>query len=69
VLIGIEREGNKGYLVRGGILPPKVNVINYTQAISFREMMKRLQRVDWKGKGIGKGRGQAVNERFPRSLR
>lgn len=55
VLIGIEREGNKGYLVRGGILPPKVNVINYTQAISFREMMKRLQRVDWKGKEKGAG--------------
>lgn len=55
VLIGIEREGNKGYLVRGSILPPKVNVINYTQAISFGEMMKRLKQVDWKGKGKGAG--------------
>ena len=50
VLIGIEVEGNKGYLVKGGLLPPKVNVISYTQNISFREMVKRLKRIQEAGK-------------------
>jgi hypothetical protein len=48
-LLGIVREGDLDYLVRGGVLPPKVNVINYTQEISFREMVKRLQRVQLAG--------------------
>ncbi len=44
-LLGVESEGNKGYLVKGGILPPKVDVINYTQNISFQEMVRRLKRI------------------------
>ncbi len=48
-LRGIVREGDLEYLVRGGVLPPKVNVINYTQEISFREMLKRLKRVQHAG--------------------
>ncbi len=48
-LRGIVREGDLEYLVRGGVLPPKVNVINYTQEISFREMVKRLKRVQLAG--------------------
>ncbi len=50
ILHGIERFGNRGYLVKGSFLPPKVNVINYTQDISFREMVKRLQRISTSGK-------------------
>lgn len=45
LLLGIENTGNMGYLVKGGILPPKVDVINYTQNISFKEMVKRLKRI------------------------
>jgi hypothetical protein len=41
LLVGIETEGNKGYLVKG----PRVNVISYTQHISFQELMKRLKRI------------------------
>jgi hypothetical protein len=45
LLLGIENEGNKEYLVKGGLLPPKVDVISYTQNISFQEMVSRLQRI------------------------
>jgi hypothetical protein len=45
LLVGIETEGNKGYLVKGSPLPPRVNVISYTQHISFQELMKRLKRI------------------------
>ncbi len=49
LLKGIEREGDTGYLVRGGLFPPKVNVIYYTQEVSFREMVKRLKRITLAG--------------------
>jgi hypothetical protein len=45
LLYGLESTGNVGYLVKGGFLPPKVDVINYTQNISFKEMLKRLKRI------------------------
>lgn len=45
LLLGIENEGSRGYLVKGGVLPPKVDVINYTQNISFQEMVRRLKRI------------------------
>ena len=45
LLLGIERDGSKGYLVKSGLLPPKVDVINYTQDISFKEMVSRLKRL------------------------
>lgn len=44
-LEGIEKHGNIGYIVKGGLLPPKVDVINYTQNISFRELIDRLKRI------------------------
>lgn len=45
LLSGIKGEGGKQYLVKGGIIPPKVNVISYTQNISFQDMLKRLKRI------------------------
>ncbi|MEK6777540.1 MAG: hypothetical protein AABY87_11800 [bacterium] len=48
-LHGIEVEGEREYLVKGGLLPPKVNVINYTRHVSFRDMVKRLKRVQQAG--------------------
>ncbi len=45
-LRGVESGGNsRQYLVKGGLLPPKVNVITYSQNVSFREMIKRLKRI------------------------
>jgi hypothetical protein len=51
LLLGIEAEGNREYIVRGGLLPPKVDVISYTQNVSFQEMLKRLKRVKQLDKG------------------
>ena len=45
ILLGVESEGNKEYLVKGGFFPPKVDVINYTRKVSFQEMIKRLKRI------------------------
>jgi hypothetical protein len=45
LLLGIESKGERQYIVKGGLLPPKVDVINYTQNVSFQEMLKRLKRV------------------------
>ncbi len=45
LLTGIESEGGRDYLVKGGLLPPKVNVISYTRKVSFQEMVKRLNRI------------------------
>ncbi len=44
-LEGIEKSNGKGYLVKGGFFPPKVDVINYTQRISFKELVERLKRI------------------------
>ncbi|NOZ69226.1 MAG: hypothetical protein GXP46_08305 [Deferribacteres bacterium] len=44
-LLGVENRGNTGYLVKGGLLPPKVDVVSYNQDISFKEMVSRLKRV------------------------
>ena len=44
-LLGVETEGNKEFLVRGGLLPPRVDVISYTQDVSFKEMVSRLNRI------------------------
>jgi hypothetical protein len=56
LLLGIETEGDKGYIVRGALLPPKVDVISYTQNISFKEMVKRLMRI----KAVGMEEGVRV---------
>jgi len=45
LLLGIGGDGNKGYLVKSGLFPPKVDVISYTQNISFKEMVSRLKRL------------------------
>ncbi len=45
LLLGTETEGNRHYIIKGGLLPPKVEVISYTQNISFQEMVKRLKRI------------------------
>ncbi len=45
VLLGLDSRDNVGYLVKGGLFPPKVDVINYTQNVSFKEMVKRLKRI------------------------
>ena len=45
LLTGIEAEGNKGYLIKGAFLPPRVDVVSYSQNISFKELVTRVQRV------------------------
>lgn len=45
LLVGIGEGGDRKYLVKGSFLPPKVNVINYNQNISFKEMSSRLKRI------------------------
>jgi hypothetical protein len=49
LLLGIGGEEGVGYLVKGGLLPPKVDVVNYTQNISYKEMVKRLMRIKQTG--------------------
>lgn len=46
VLRGTARDGSGRYLVDGGLLPPKINIIAPEHAISFKEMIKRLQRME-----------------------
>ncbi len=46
MLQGIERDSEKEYLVKGGLLPPKVNIVTFSQHISFKEMVKRLKRIE-----------------------
>ncbi|MFQ5442352.1 MAG: hypothetical protein ACE5EB_06480 [Thermodesulfobacteriota bacterium] len=57
LLIGIETEGDKGYIIKGGFLPPRVDVISYTQNISFKELVERLKRINIIGGGGGGGDG------------
>lgn len=45
-LRGTARAGSDRYLVDGGLLPPKINIIAPSRQISFREMLRRLQRID-----------------------
>jgi hypothetical protein len=46
-ILGIESREGIGYLVKGSLIPPKVDVINYTQKISFQELVKRLKRIKY----------------------
>ncbi len=50
LLLGIETQGEREYIVQGGLLPPRVDVISYTQYVSFKEMLKRLKRIKQAGK-------------------
>ena len=45
-LRGTAREGEGSYLVYGGLLPPKIDIIAPEREISFKEMLKRLSRLD-----------------------
>ncbi|MCP3677465.1 MAG: hypothetical protein GY721_07740 [Deltaproteobacteria bacterium] len=45
LLTGIEAEGDKGYLIKGALLPPRVDVVSYSQNISFKELLNRIKRV------------------------
>lgn len=45
-LHGIEQQGGRDYLVKGSLLPPSVNVISYSQQISFSELLQRLRRIN-----------------------
>ena len=45
-LRGTAREGEESYLVYGGLLPPKIDIIAPERAISFKEMLKRMSRLD-----------------------
>ncbi len=51
ILLGIETQGDKGYIIKGAKFPPKVDVVSHTERISFREMMRRLERVGFSGAG------------------
>jgi len=43
---GTARSDSDRYLVYGGFLPPKIDIIAPPAAISFSEMLKRLQRIE-----------------------
>jgi translocation and assembly module TamB len=45
-LRGTARPGSDRYLVFGGVLPPKIDIIAPPSAISFSEMLRRLKRID-----------------------
>ena len=46
VLRGTARKDSEHYLVYGGWLPPKIDILAPEHAISFKEMLKRLQRIE-----------------------
>lgn len=50
-LRGVETDGGRDYLVRGGFLPPTVNVVSHSQVVSFSEMLRRVQRMTALGEG------------------
>ncbi|WP_225072602.1 hypothetical protein [Desulfuromonas sp. CSMB_57] len=52
-LRGSARKGSDRYLVYGGWLPPRIDILAPQQPISFREMLKRLERIDRTGGGSG----------------
>jgi len=45
LLLGTGGGADSQYLVKGGLLPPKVDVITYNQNISFKELVSRLKRI------------------------
>ena len=46
---GTALEGSDRYLVYGGLLPPRIDVVSSSPTVSFREMVKRLKRIDRTG--------------------
>ncbi|MEJ2200137.1 MAG: hypothetical protein P8X63_03855, partial [Desulfuromonadaceae bacterium] len=49
-LRGTARPDADGYLVYGGLLPPKIDIIAPGRDVSFKEMLKRLSRLDRTGR-------------------
>jgi len=45
-LEGTAREGSRQHLVYGGVLPPRIDVVVLSPTISFKEMVRRLQRIE-----------------------
>jgi hypothetical protein len=45
-LQGTAREGSDHHLIYGGLLPPRIDVIVSSPIISFKEMMRRLKRIE-----------------------
>jgi len=48
-LQGTALPGSERYLVYGGLLPPRIDITTSTPTISFKEMVKRLGRIDRAG--------------------
>ena len=48
-LVGTARPGSDRYLVHGGLLPPRIDIITSTPTISFKEMIDRIGRIDRAG--------------------
>lgn len=45
-LTGTALSGDERYLVYGGLLPPRIDIVAPQNTISFKEMLKRLSRID-----------------------
>lgn len=43
---GTALEGSDRYLVYGGFLPPRIDIISSSPAVSFKEMVRRLKRIE-----------------------
>lgn len=50
-LRGTAREGSDQYLIHGGLIPPKIDILAPSRTISFKEMVKRLGRLERKSAG------------------
>ncbi len=46
---GTARKGSDRYLVSGAFLPPRIDVVTSSPVVSFREMVRRLKRIDRAG--------------------
>ncbi len=45
-LEGTGREGSDQYLIYGGLLPPRIDVVVSSPTVSFKEMVRRLKRIE-----------------------
>ena len=50
ILKGTARRDSDLYLVEGGLIPPRIDILAPQTAISFREMLQRLRRIDRSGR-------------------
>lgn len=46
---GTAREGSDRYLVYGAFLPPRIDIVTSSPTVSFKEMVKRLKRIERPG--------------------